>query len=433
VKAHGKSFRYNHDRKHWLHWPGSRWKADKTGIAFTKIRKLVSTTSKDEPPSTRRAVNKANFVYGVARMAAFDEMVATVASEWDANPFLLGTPDGVVNLRTGKLRRAEPADLISKSTSVAPARNSDCPQWKRFLAQSTGNDAAATTFLQQFMGYTLTGDTREDSLLFVCGPGGNGKTVFQNVITHILDEYATTASMDTFTSKMDQHSTHIAMLCGARLVTASETEHGRAWAESRVKQLTGRDPVTAHFMRQDNFTYIPQFKLLIVGNHKPELRNVDDAIKRRVNIVPFNHRPATPDRQLENKLKAEAPGILRWMIDGCLDWQKNGLVRPRAVREATSNYFSEQDLIAQWIAEKCVASPGDRQKFETVADLYSSWTDFATAAGERAGSKKAFSESLQQRGSLPDRRQQKRVYVGVRLRRYNTFRPLQRPRRTRPA
>jgi putative DNA primase/helicase len=165
-------------------------------------------------------------------------------------------------------------------------------------------------------------------------------------LIRFLADYAQTAAMDTFTaSKGDRHPTDLAMLRGARLVTASETEEGRAWAESRIKQMTGGDPVTARFMRQDFFTYQPQFKLMIVGNHKPVLQNVDDAARRRFNLVPFTRKPERPDRELEGKLKAEWPGILRWMIDGCLDWLQNGLVRPAAVQAATAAYFDEQDPV----------------------------------------------------------------------------------------
>jgi putative DNA primase/helicase len=151
--------------------------------------------------------------------------------------------------------------------------------------------------------------------------------VFLNALTAILSAYAATAAMDTFTaSKGDKHPTDLAMLRGARLVTASETEEGRAWAEARIKQITGGDPITARFMRQDFFTFVPQFKLTIVGNHQPVLKNVDDAARRRFNIVPFTRKPSHPDPQLEEKLRAEYPAILRWMVDGCLDWQKHGLV-----------------------------------------------------------------------------------------------------------
>jgi putative DNA primase/helicase len=160
--------------------------------------------------------------------------------------------------------------------------------------------------------------------------------------------------MTTFTaSKYDQHTTDLAMLRGARIVTASETEEGRAWAEARIKALTGGDRITARFMRQDNFQYDPQFKLTIIGNYKPILRNVDDATRRRINMIPFLLKPAVVDKDLEAKLMAEAPAILQWMIEGCLDWQEHGLIRPNVVNTATSDYFADEDVFGQWLEECC--------------------------------------------------------------------------------
>ena len=157
-------------------------------------------------------------------------------------------------------------------------------------------------FLQQMAGYCLTGDISEHALFFVYGTGGNGKGVFLNTVAGILGDYAATAAMDTFTaSQGDRHPTDLAMLRGARLVTAAETEEGRAWAESRIKQLTGGDPITARFMRQDFFTFQPAFKLVIVGNHKPVLRNVDEAARRRFNIIPFTRKPPKPDQAARGK------------------------------------------------------------------------------------------------------------------------------------
>src|SRR3954462_11899159 len=161
------------------------------------------------------------------------------------------------------------------------------------------------------------------------------------------------------------------------MVCASETEEGRAWAEVRIKQLTGGDTISARFMRQDFFEYRPQFKLTVIGNHKPVLRNVDDAARRRFNVVPFTRKPAAPDKQLETKLKAEWPAILRWMIEGCLDWQQNDLMRLQAVISATETYFSEQDTMRQWLDECCDIG---LRKSDTQDGLFKNWTEYALAA-----------------------------------------------------
>jgi putative DNA primase/helicase len=325
---------------------------------------------------------------------------------------LLGTPGGVVDLRTGELRSTAPEDYITKLTAVAPADNVDCPRWLQFMREATNNDQALIAFLQQFCGYALTGDIKEHALMFVHGNGGTGKSKFQNTIAGILRDYCVTAAMETFTaSPTDRHTTEVAMLRGARLVIASETEEGRAWAESRIKQMTGGDPITARFMRQDNFTFTPQFKLLLIGNHKPALRNVDDAARRRFNIVPFTHKPLVPDLDLETKLRAEWPGILRWMIDGSLMWQRFGLVRPQVVMDVTSEYFEEQDLIRQWIEECC--ETGKATLSDTSSSLFKSWSKWTSANGEKPGTSVRFSEALKKQGFAPYRSNKARGFRGI--------------------
>lgn len=391
--------RFDHDAGKWREWSGAIWRQNKTPIAFHFARELARELAISEPDKIRYVTSKVSFAGGVERYARADPIFATTQEFWDRDHMLLGTPENVIDLRTGRRRASNAADGITKTTAVAPAENADCPLWLRFLDETTGRDAEMVRFLRQWFGYCLTGDTREHALVFVFGPGGNGKSVFLNVLTGILGDYAATATMDAFIAAHgDKHSTDLAMLRGARLVTASETEEGRQWAEARIKQLTGGDPITARFMRQDNFTYRPQFKLTIVGNHKPVLRTVDDAQRRRFNLVPFNHKPETPDKALEQKLRTEWPAILRWAIDGCLDWQTNGLARPSSVAKATADYFADQDLLGQWIDEECDSEPGNRWKSATSAALFASWLGYSTRAGEKAGSRKSFAEELERRG-----------------------------------
>jgi putative DNA primase/helicase len=181
--------------------------------------------------------------------------------------------------------------------------------------------------------------------------------------------------------------------------------------------LTGGDAVTARFMRKDFFTYTPQFKLTIVGNHKPLLRNVDEAARRRFNLVPFTRRPSHPDRALETKLEQEWPSILRWMIEGCGDWLANGLIRPESVRAATAAYFDSQDLLGQWLEEECDCEPGNQYKQATTAILFEAWSAYAHRAGEDPSSKKSFSEQMQKRGFESHRGSGGvRGFRGVRLR-----------------
>jgi putative DNA primase/helicase len=352
------ALRYCHDTGAWYVWEESHWRQNRDKIAFSWARQLVRKLNRDAEFKTKAITGKAAFAAAVEKFAQADRAFAVTADRWDRAPDLLGTPGGTVCLRTGAMRPAERSDHITKVTAVAPLDKADCPTWLAFLGEATARDAALIRFLRQWCGYCLSGSTREHALLFIYGPGGNGKSVFLNTLSGIMSDYAQSAAMDTFTSSAaDKHPTDLAMLRGARLVTATETEEGRTWAEARIKQMTGGDPVTARFMRQDFFTYTPQFKLTIAGNHKPALRNVDEAARRRFNIVPFLNKPEAPDRGLEQKLRTEWPGILRWMIEGCLDWRENGLIRPDIVAEATSDYFEAQDVIGRWLSERCILAP----------------------------------------------------------------------------
>ena len=391
---------YDHDAGAWHEWTGYHWKREGTGLALEWARQLARKLSDGQ-----LAVRKTSFACGVERFARVDRTFAITAEHWDRDPFLFGTPGGTVDLHTGVLRAADPADGISRLTAVAPAETPDCPLFMAFLDEATGGDDALIRFLQQFFGYSLSGSTREHALLFIHGGGGNGKSVLLNTVSWIMGDYAKTAAMDAFVeTRGEKHTTDIAMLHGARLVAASEIARGRSWNENLIKALTGGDPVSARFMRQDNFTFTPTFKLAVIGNHKPRLRSVNEAARRRFNIVPLDQTPANPDPQLEQKLRDEGPGILRWLIDGCLDWQEaNGLVRPQSVLDATAEYFETQDLFSQWLEDECDAEPGNRWKVEKSGALFASWAEYAKRSGEDSGSKVNFSDELKEREFVPEK------------------------------
>ena len=366
--------RFCHTAGAWYEWTGTHWARDRKHAAFSFARELVAEANRQAEFKTQAITGKAAFAGGVEKLAQRDPVHAVTSEVWDADPWLLGTPGGVIDLRTGTMRQARPEDHISKLAAVAPSRATPPDLWLRFLDDATDRNDAMIRFLQQWCGYCLTGSTKEHALLFGYGPGGNGKSVFLNTVAGIMGAYATVAAMDTFTASYgDKHPTDLAMLNGARLVVATETEEGRAWAESRIKQMTGGDPITARFMKRDFFTYLPQFKLTIVGNHKPVLRNVDDAARRRFNLAPFVHKPANPDKDLEAKLRAEWPGILAWMIDGCLAWQEHGLERPAAVKEATAEYFEAQDHFGRWLAECCTLIPTMSTKPSHLLHSFQKW------------------------------------------------------------
>jgi putative DNA primase/helicase len=323
-----------------------------------------------------------------------------------------------IDLRTGVEHEPRREDYITKvgGCTLAP-EGTTCTMWLKFLDTIMGGDQELVAYLQRVCGYCLTGSIKEHAMFFLYGTGSNGKSVFIGVLRGVLGEYHTTAPIEAFTaSNSTQHSTDMAGLMGARLVTAVETEEGRVWAESKLKAITGGDEISARFMRQDFFTFVPKFKLMIAGNHKPRLRAVNEAIRRRFQLIPFNVTipEANRDKDLPEKLKAEWPAILRWMVNGCTIWQLEGLNPPKAVLDATNLYLEAEDSIGTWIEERCECKHAYQ---DTSANLFASWKSWADLMGEQAGSSKAFSEKLQGRGMEKIRigGAQARAFRGIRV------------------
>lgn len=319
-----------------------------------------------------------------------------------------------IDLRTGKEYAPRRGDYCTKIAAVAPA-NIPIPIWTAFLDKITAGDVDLQRYLRRLAGYCLTGDTSEHSLFFLWGSGANGKGTFVNTFRGIWGDYAVVAPMETFLeSRTDRHPTELALLRGARLVCAHETERGRRWSEAKLKAMTGGDPITARFMRQDFFTFMPQFKLIISGNYKPGLRGVNEAIRRRIHLVPFIVAipPAERDKGLFNRLKPEWPGILNWAVEGCIEWQQIGLAAPGVVCAATEDYLQQQDAIGQWIEECCVTG---RTRWGIGANLWSSWKAWSDASREELGSRNEFSQALSELGYAAEKSQGVRRHRGIDL------------------
>ena len=393
---HADDLRYVAAWGKWLQWTGKRWRMDDTKLAFDLARRLCREVAAEcNEMKVATAIASAKTVAAIERLALADRRIAATTDQWDSDLWSLNTPDGAVDLRTGKMRAHDPLDYMTKITAVGPS--GDCPQFRKFLERITNGDAELIAYLRRVFGYALTGVTTEHALFFGHGSGRNGKGVTVSTIAGVMGDYHVAAPAETFTaSNSDRHPTELARLRGARLVTASETEEGRRWAESRIKTLTGGDVVSARFMQQNFFEYLPQFKLFIIGNHKPGLRSVDEAIRSRFHLIPFLVfiPKEERDKELVEKLKAEWPGILTWLINGCLEWQVDGLRPPQAVREATAAYLASEDDIATWIDQKCTRDP---RAWEPTSALYQSWSTWAQSAGEFVVSMKRFSQALDTR------------------------------------
>jgi putative DNA primase/helicase len=416
--CHVGELRYVAKWSTWMCWDGTRWQFDDTLNTFNRARMICREVAATcNHLKLRKELASAKTVAAVERMARSDRRLAATVEQWDADPWLLNTPEGVIDLRTGVIREHRAEDFITRITKVAPDKK-PCPLWHAFLDVVTGGDKALQQYLQRVCGYALTGSTREHALFFLWGTGANGKGTFINAITGVLADFHRTAPIETFiASHNERHPTDLAGLRGARLVTANETEEGRRWAEAKIKQLTGGDMVSARFMRQDFFDYVPQFKLMIAGNHKPSLRTVDEAIRRRFNLIPFTITipPEQRDTELGEKLKAERAAILQWMIDGCLAWQKQGLAPPKAVTAATEAYLEAQDTFSAWLDECCERDPN---AWERTTTLFASWKTWAEQSGQFVGDAKTFRARIERYDSIehkPEPGTKRAGFRGVRL------------------
>jgi putative DNA primase/helicase len=420
IDQHKDTLRYVPSLGKWLRWDGKRWCFDERLIAHDRMRKICRAAAAEcNQAKLAKLIASNKTATAAERFARCDQRIIATVEELDADQWLLNTPGSTIDLRTIEGRPHRQSDLLTKLTGVAPDASCPTPVWDAFLARITDNQPELAAYLQRVAGYSLTGSTQEHALFFLYGLGANGKTTFLNAITTCAGDYHRAAPIETFTaSSVDRHPTDLAGLRGARLVTAIETEEGRRWAESRIKSLTGGDKVSARFMRQDFFEYTPQFKLIIAGNHKPGLKSVDEAIRRRFNLIPFTVTipPDERDETLPEKLKAELPGIMQWMIDGCLDWQERGLAPPQLVTTATAAYLEAEDALAAWIKE---AGQRDPNSWEKSSDLFASWAAWATKAGEYVGPMKRFLGVFETKGFTYERRKDGRGYRGLRLSRYS--------------
>ena len=427
---HADQIRYIGQWNRWMLWNNTHWAFDHEMRTYSYAREHVRNLAKnisdklyrakcdDIPPTesldarkermrnaraeARRAVKtmlSSRTIHAVAALARYDPRIASNVDQWDRDPWLLNTPSGTVDLKTGTMRGHRHLDYITKATAVGP-ENKAPELWLSFLRTIMQDDDTMIRYLQKIFGYCLVGDPKEHEMYFAYGTGRNGKGTVTNAMRGLMGNYGCEANIETFTiNDSARHPTELADLRGARLVTCGEVDEGQRWAEARIKQLTGGDPIKARFMRQDFFEYQPQFKLFISGNHKPKLSNVDPAIEARFRLIPFTHHvlPQDRDKNLGTKLQAEWPRILNWAIEGCLLWQSEGLTPPTVVAEATSSYLSQEDAISAWLNECCDRS---EDSFEYIADLFKSWETWARDNGEAVGSKRQFSRLLEDREPL---------------------------------
>ena len=411
IDAHRDRVLWCHARKAYLCWDGKRYAWDERGeavkLAHLAARSIFHEAADAESDEEQKAISKwalasQNESRINAMLSQAKPYLAVGMEELDRDPWLINCQNGTVDLRTGKLKDHDPADRITKIVPVDYDPDAPCPRFEQFLKETLVDDAVIT-FVKRYSGYTLTGITRERLLAILYGFGKNGKTTLVELLRDVMGDYATNTDTETLLMRKYQGvGNDVAALKGARFVSAAEMEQGRRLAESKVKQLTGRDTVTARFLFGEPFSFRPAFKLWLSTNNKPVIRGTDDAIWDRLRLIPFTQRfdGDRQDPRLPEKLRSELAGVLAWMVEGCLEWQEHGLGEPDSVREATEQYRAEMDTLAAFIEDRCVV----REDIVAPATpLYKQYQMWCEDAGEKPETQKMFGMRLRERGFVSDK------------------------------
>jgi putative DNA primase/helicase len=413
----------------WFVWDGGRWKEDETlevyRLAGGLIRSLYPLANKVGDKKKRDAflahLRKSESYHSQTAMlnlAKADSQFAVRPSDLDRDAWLLTVENGTLDLRVGKLRPHKQADRITKRAPVAFEPTATCPNWLDFLGMVMNGNAHLVSFLKRAFGSCLTGITSDKALYILHGPSGdNGKSTMVDVIQLLLGDYAIRTPTETFLRKKEGAIPNdVAMLKGARFVWASENERGSRLSESLIKEMTGGDKISARFMRGEFFDFYPEFKPWLATNHKPQVRG-DRALWNRLKLIPFAvtipKDKQKPRHEVMEMFRAEFSGILNWLVEGCLEWQKDGLGVPKEVVEATRDYEAEQDTFAAFLEEKCVLVASARALSLSLYRVYKPW---AEEGGEKPVSHKTFSSLMAERGFAKTKTGKGALYSGIGLR-----------------
>lgn len=383
VRLAGRDLRYVYPWARWLVWDGACWAGDRTGVVERRAKLVVESldieVAAEHEDGRRTALRKhalasqgARAIRNMIALAQSELAVALPPEAFDRDPFLLNVQNGTLELRTGTLRPHRREDYITKLIPVAYDPAASCPTFDAFLARIFAGRRGLVEYMQRLVGYTLTGDIREQCFFLLHGIGANGKTTLMQTVSDLLADYAATLAAETLLAKKGGDASlamnDLATLQGVRFAGAVESDLGRRLAEALVKSITGGEPLKVKRLYADVFTIRPEFKLWVGTNHKPVIRGTDHAIWRRVRLIPFDVviPDAEQDHQLLEKLQAERPGILRWAVEGCLAWQRDGLGTPEDVRRATAGYRGEMDVLGKFFTDHCVVEPA---AFVSAGDL----------------------------------------------------------------
>ncbi len=421
VEKSGGDFRFVYGWNKWLGWDKRRWNREADGRLLRAAKETArgifdeAKTSENERGLLADHAMKSLHVGRLEAMIKLSRCeLETTPAELDIDPWALNCPNGTLDLRTNELRPHERDDFLTKlcPTHYDPAAKA--PTWEASLARIMPNPAMIAYF-KRIMGYGLCASVKEDALFFMYGTGANGKTTVLNAIRDTVGpDYSHECAPELLLAKKNEaHPTEVADLWGRRIVTTIEVEQGRKLAEVMVKKLTGRDPLTARRMREDFWSFNPTHKIYLAANYKPTIEGTDTAIWRRIRLVPFTVTIPKDERDTElgEKLKAERKGILAWLVEGCLEWQKIGLADPPEVLAAVQEYQAEMDVLANFIAECCIVAPQVRVTPSGIYNSYVAW--HKRIEGGEPMSQKAFGTALANRGYQSDRDGSSRWWRGV--------------------
>lgn len=414
----------------WMRWRGSRWTwctsgeeiecAKATGMAILSAAAQILTT---DPARGQKLVREAAQVHLATRLKAMVDLarsaplLSSPASQLDAEPSLLGVGNGVVDLSQGRLQPNRPGLYVTRYCRANFNPEAVCPRWLTFLDEVFQGDTTTINAVQRLLGYTLTGLSREEIIIFCIGFGANGKSIFGNVVAQILGDYSKVAPSSLLAPRRsDDHGPRadLAMLDGTRMASINELPAGMHLNEQIVKLLAGREPIAARQLYGQFFSFQPQFTPWLRSNHKPIVRGDDDGIWRRLVILPFRRSFSREeqDPHLEAKLMVERDGILSWMVEGARQYLRDGLkLSPTMMAEQTS-YRRDSDVLGEFLAERTVSDPTARQDQQ---HLYNNWTIWCQQNGLQPGSKKSFTQRLAERGYGTSRSNGKAYYTGVQL------------------
>ena len=426
AQSYGEELRFI-EHLGWAKWDGKRWQRDRGSAVRTAkqvVRDIYVEAQAQDDEGERKKIalwafkceSKAR-IESILALAESEILLSAKIEQFDSDPFLLNCQNGILDLSTGGLYPHDPRKLMTRIVCCDYDPSATCPTWLKFLNRIMAGNAGLIEFLQQAVGYSLTGDTSEQSLFFCHGDGANGKSTLLETLRQALGTYAQQADFTTFLMRHDAAIRNdIARMVGTRFVTAIEVGDNRRFSEALLKQLTGGDTVTARFLFKEFFEFRPAFKVFLAANHKPIIKGTDHAIWRRIRLIPFSVTIPEKDRdpKLSDKLKKELPGILAWAVQGCLKWQQRGLQIPPEVTEATKTYRNEMDLINEFLTECCIL---DSSKLVPKSALYNIYEQWCKEAGERPESKRSLGSRLIERGFDPNKKDENgnRIWSGIGL------------------